>query len=429
MQFDKLKIPSRLQTSLIDMGIEEFSKSQAKIHKRVNSGQNSAVRTQLNLDKKIAYLTSICRQLSHAQGNVPRALLVVPDREVVIELGQMFQEISAHTDIRTMLFAPKMDQIEWIEKVEEGFDFAIATPGKLFALFQSNLFKFNDIKLFVVDDLDYLFDLNLQGELQHLVNELPSKCHSVYFSELYFDKTKEWLENNYYYLDYYHFEETLELNHPIIESQYFYTTPNNQTKVRMLKNQIEQLDPSEKMVVVCRSNSSVLLVNQYLERNTVGAFGFLHPNDKVNKNEHDLEQFEHNLLNLLIVPLSMLSELPMNKIDQLVCFESFLKWSHFTAFNNIQDRHPESKSSYYGTEEENQAWAEMLSQVELSIQQIELPEGVLVDEKKMSIIEDEREAKAQLFSKGNTQQAERGKRLAGVNKGRKVTKFKKKRKK
>lgn len=424
MYLEKLKLSHRQINSLNQFGINDFTKSQMKIVKRINSGQNSAIRSQLEYDKQIAYLTGIIHNVGYKNGDVPRALILVPTTKMVEELLEIFSQLTEHTDIRFLGVASGLDQTDWIERIVDGIDVVIATPGKLFALFQSNLFKFNDLRHLIVDHLDYQFDLNYQGELQHIINELPTKCQSVYFSQHIFTKSKEWLEDNYDYMDSYRFDDELEKIDVEIVPQTFYMTPNNHTKVRLLKNIMENIKPTDKLIIVTRSTSAAILVSQYLERNAVGSFGFLHPKHKDNKNEYDTEQFEKNQLNVLITPLTMLADLNKENLNILLCFDMFLTLDDMVKYSLTDNRPEESVNIHFGTEEEKENWLELSDAINLNFKDTELPEGTLVDEKKQSIIEEENLVKTQIFSKGNSLKPKQ-KKFAGPKNTRKVTKFKK----
>jgi ATP-dependent RNA helicase RhlE len=426
MYLEKLKLSGRQVNSLAENGITSFTKSQMRIVKRINSGQNSAIKIHQNKSKKIAYLTGLIHNIGYAQGIVPRGLVIVPTREDVIELTELAENLSSHTDIRILGVASAMDQTDWIERIEEGIDLVIATPGKLYALFQSNLFKFNDLKHFIVDQTDFLFDLNYQGDLMHSYLEIPAKCQSIYFSQHFFSKAKEWLDGNYEFLDYYSFDEEIDIVEKNWIPQHFYPTPNNHTKVRVLKSLIEDLAPNQKMVILTRSSSAALLVSQYLERNTVGSYGFLHPKHKDNKNQYDTEQFENNMLQIVITPLALLPTVNMTNVHSLLCFDMFLDIDDILNYAEQGERSEDCINIHFGTEEEQESWQNIAPKIGLSFDVQELPEGTLVDEKKLSIIESENLEKAQIFSKGNSLKPKERK-FAGPKNTRKVTKFKKKR--
>ncbi|MGB0428467.1 MAG: DEAD/DEAH box helicase [Flavobacteriales bacterium] len=426
MIFEQLKFSNRFINSIQEAGIEDLNKDQVKIIKRFKSGRNAAIKTQLQDQKEEAYLMGLIHQLSHAQGHVARALVLLPNKEAVSRVNDCFQELCGHTDLRSIDLASGLDQTGIVERLEAGFDIIFATPGKVWNIFMSNLIKFNDIKYFVVDNVDEQFDMNYQGELQQIQIEIPIKAQHVFFSEQFYEKAKTWIESNLEFVEFFRCDKSLQKT-KIEQEQQLYPTPNNHTKVRLVKHLVQMLEPDENMLIYTRSSSASLLLSQYLEKNTIGSFGFLHPNISDEKIEHDVELFNNQQLNLLICPKEFISEIDLKEVKHLVFFDMPLRIQDFVEFSMIEDRIEDGENHHFATEEEAFNWMELDEQLELNFKHLSLPKGTLVDEKKLSIIEHRREAKAQLFSKGNALKDTKLTRHAGPKNTRKITKVKKKR--
>lgn len=429
MYLEKLKFNKRILQSITDAGIEDFTKDQLKIVKRFNSGQNCAIRTQLDIEKEDAYLTGLVYKLSHAQGHVARALVLVPNKESVVRLQERFEELSAHTDLRSIELASGLDQTGIVDRLESGFDIIFATPGKVWNIFMSNLIKFNDLKYFIVDHVDQQFDQNYQGELNHILMEVPVKCQHVFFSEQLFEKPMTWITENMEFVDFYRMDNHLQkIEEPLIDSVFF-GTENNHTKVRLIKNLVQKLDPTEKMLVYTRSSSAATLLSQYLEKNTIGSFGIVHNNQSDEKNEHDVEQFNNGMFNLLICPQQFMHEVDLSTTHQIVHFDMPLKVDNVIKHSALKNRLENALTYHFATEEETESWQELSQLIGMDFITMEVPKDCLVDEKKLSIIQEKREQKAQLFSKGNTMLDKKMQRHAGPQNTRKLEKVRKSRKK
>jgi len=429
MYLEKLKFNKRLLGSISEAGIEDFTKDQLKIVKRFNSGQNSAIRTQLDIAKEDAYLTGLVYKLSHAQGQVARAMVLAPNKEAVVRLQERFHELSAHTDLRSIELASGLDQSGIIDRLEGGFDIVFGTPGKVWNIFMSNLIKFNDLKHFVVDNADFQFDQNYQGELNHILMEVPVKCQHIFFSEHFFEKPMTWITENMEFVDFYRMDNHLEPIDSSLVLGKLYETPNNHTKVRLIKNLVNKLDPTEKMLVYTRSSSAATLLSQFLEKNTIGSFGIAHNNQSDEKNEHDIEQFNNGMFNLLICPQQFIHEIDLKTTHQIVQFDMPLRVEDVIMQSNLDNRIEGGLTYHFATEEEIENWKELFEIINFSYEITEVPKECMVDEKKLSIIQEKREQKAQLFSKGNTMIDKKMQRHAGPQNTRKLEKVRKSRKK
>ena len=429
MYLEKLKFNKRQLQSIYDAGIEDFTKDQMKIVKRFNSGQNSAIRTQLDIEKEDAYLTGLVYKLSHAQGHVARAMVLVPNKESVVRLSERFKELSAHTDLEVMELASGLDQTGIVERLEARFDIVFGTPGKVWNIFMSNLIKFNDLKHFVVDCVDQQFDQNYQGELNHILMEVPVKCQHLFFSEQFYEKPMTWIEDNVEFFDIYRMDNHLKPHEGELVENVLFETPNNHTKVRLVKNLVQKLLPTDKMLVYTRSSSASTLLAQYLEKNTIGSFGLVHNNQSEEKNEHDLEQFNKGMFNLLICPHQFIHEVDFTTTHQLVNFDMPLRVDDVIEYSGSANRIENGITYNFVTEEEIVNWMELGEIVDITFSVQDVPKDALVDEKKLSIINSKREEKAQLYSKGNTMMDKKAQRHAGPQNTRKLEKVRKSRKK
>ncbi len=429
MYLEKLKFKNRQLQSIYDAGIEDFTKDQMKIVKRFNSGQNSAIRTQLDIEKEDAYLSGLVYKLSHAQGHVARAMVLVPNKESVVRLSERFQELSAHTDLEVIELASGLDQTGLVDRLEARCDVIFATPGKVWNIFMSNLIKFNDLKHFIVDSVDQQFDQNYQGELNHILMEIPVKCQHLFFSEQFYEKPMTWITDNVKYFEVYRMDNHLKPYEGDLVENILFETPNNHTKVRLIKNLVQKLEPTDKMLVYTRSSSAATLLAQYLEKNTIGSFGLVHNNQSDEKNEHDLEQFNNGMFNLLICPQQFIHEADLETTHQLVNFDMPLRVEDAIHFSKVENRLENGITFNFVTEEEVINWVELGELLNLSFTLQDVPKDALVDEKKLSIIYTKREEKAQLYSKGNTMVDKKAQRHAGPQNTRKLDKVRKSRKK
>jgi len=429
MYLEKLKFNKRQLQSIYDAGIEDITKDQMKIVKRFNSGQNCAIRTQLNTAKEDAYLSGLVYKLSHAQGHVARAMVLVPNKESVVRLSNRFQQLSAHTDLETMELASGLDQTGIVERLEARFDIIFGTPGKVWNVFMSNLIKFNDLKHFVVDSVDQQFDQNYQGELNHILMEIPVKCQHLFFSEQFYEKPMTWISDNVEFFDIFRMDNHLTTIEDTLTENILFETPNNHTKVRLIKNLVHKLEPTDKMLVYTRSSSAASLLAQYLEKNTIGGFGLAHNNQSEEKNEHDLEQFNKGMFNLLICPHQFINEVDLTTTHQFVNFDMPLRVTDAIKFSKVSNRIEHGITFNFVTEEELVSWVELGEMVEMTFEIKDVPSDALVDEKKLSIIQHKREEKAQLYSKGNTMLDKKAQRHAGPQNTRKLEKVRKSRKK
>ena len=97
-------------------------------------------------------------KLVKAEGKDPRAIVLVPTRELAIQVGEDIAEISQYTNIR---HAAVYGGIGWTKHallLEPGVDILVATPGRLWELYRAGAFGMKSIKTLVIDEADRMLD-------------------------------------------------------------------------------------------------------------------------------------------------------------------------------------------------------------------------------------------------------------------------------
>jgi ATP-dependent RNA helicase RhlE len=142
---------------------------------------------QTGSGKTAAYALPILQQLTEAEppaGGKPRCLVIVPTRELAVQVEEMTRKFAKFLPRKIKLLAayggvaiePQM------EALRDGVDILIATPGRLLDLADQRALSFKQIKSFVLDEADTLLDLGFQDELQRVLKLLPEKRQNLFFS-------------------------------------------------------------------------------------------------------------------------------------------------------------------------------------------------------------------------------------------------------
>ncbi len=424
--FEKLKFSQRMIASLNEAGAESFDKQQLKIAKRLSSGQHTVCVSNLKEKKQLAYIAGAVKKLAFAKDFVPRLIILLPNSEKVMEAQQNFKTIAGHTDLRIMAIAKGQDQEGNIAELEEGIDILIATPGLCWNYYMSNILKYNEVQTIIVDDLDYMTDLNYQGDIQMILEDMPRKAQVIFFSESFFEKAENLIERTLPFFENYTIDQPYEFRN-IVETE-LYETPNNRTKLNMVLLNIQKLEPEQSMIIYTRSTSSSILMSQYLEKNAVGAFGIAHSGLDERVREKNIHQFLEGNLQVLLITEDYINELESEKIDKWVNFEIPHDLDKFLNQSTVENRPENAVTVNLATIEEHMFFLQLEESGPFNFEILTLPEGALYSDQKLAIEALKREKeKVAILSKGKRAKESRGKKFAGPKDSRKITKFKKKR--
>ncbi|CAH0533260.1 ATP-dependent RNA helicase RhlE [Vibrio stylophorae] len=111
-----------------------------------------------------------------------RALVLVPSRELALQVEQKAREYSLHLPLKTLAVYGGVDSAPQKQKLIEGIDLLIATPGRLRDLFQQRALHFDAIKYLVLDEADRMLDMGFIDALNWIVDRLPNERQTLLFS-------------------------------------------------------------------------------------------------------------------------------------------------------------------------------------------------------------------------------------------------------
>lgn len=176
------KINEKLALALAENGIETPTETQKDCFGTLKSGADAVVIMPKGEGKSTTIVYTVIQKLEKAVGESTRALVVVKDKEAVLEMLELFKKFGHYTDLRFFGSHDKGDIDYDKNQISLGVDVLIGTPNRLNAMFSSAGFNMNTIKMFVIDDADELFKLRMDAIVLRLSNSVD-KTQRIFFSE------------------------------------------------------------------------------------------------------------------------------------------------------------------------------------------------------------------------------------------------------
>lgn len=180
MSFKKLNTP--LKEALERLGFNEPLPFQKKVISRIKSGKNIFGIAPEGSGKTTALVIGTIQVLgSEAFEDAPRALIVVKDKEAALELEELFNTFTRYMDLRIFSAYDQPDLDMQKGEIYEGVDIVIATPNKLFRLFKATGINVTQLKLFIVEDAEFLLNNRDYNDLIRIPEHI-SKCQYLVFA-------------------------------------------------------------------------------------------------------------------------------------------------------------------------------------------------------------------------------------------------------
>lgn len=151
------KINPKLQQALIECGLTDANEMQQETFSTLKSGADAVIQSPNGSGKSTTIVLNVIQRLEKPVGESTRALVIVENKEKVMEVVELFQKLGNYNDLRVIGAHEKGDIDYDKNQISLGMDVLIGTPTKINDMFSSAGFNMNTIKMFVVDDADVLF--------------------------------------------------------------------------------------------------------------------------------------------------------------------------------------------------------------------------------------------------------------------------------
>jgi ATP-dependent RNA helicase RhlE len=187
MSFAKLNLIKPLQKALATEGYTVPTPIQLQAIPFVLEGRDLLGCAQTGTGKTAAFAFPILQILFNgksnglAKNNI-HSLIITPTRELAIQIGESFTVYGKHTGLKNLVIYGGVSQKNQTDKLRQGVDILIATPGRLLDLMDQNYISLKHIKLFVLDEADRMLDMGFIQDVKKIISKLPVKRQSLFFS-------------------------------------------------------------------------------------------------------------------------------------------------------------------------------------------------------------------------------------------------------
>lgn len=189
------KLIPELVSAIIDQGYNVEPRAiQTLSMPKIKSGGDAYIIAPEGSGKTTALVFGIIQQLKKAEGNAPRAIIMLSSKEKVEEMQTVLEMFDKNTNLR---FFPVFDQGRILyqkDMIYSGVDILFGTPKRLSELMNSAGFPVNQLKIFVVDDCEIIYAQRLNHIINRISDALP-KAQIIISANEWSDKFDALSEN------------------------------------------------------------------------------------------------------------------------------------------------------------------------------------------------------------------------------------------
>lgn len=380
MTFNDLNLNRPLLNALADLGYTQPTTIQEKVLPVAMSGRDVCGIAQTGTGKTIAYLLPSLRQYQFQTQKTPQIIVLVPTRELVVQVVETVQALTKYMNIVTVGVFGGVNLKPQAAQVQQGADLLVATPGRLVDLLASGVLKTKSLKRLVIDEFDEMLNLGFRAQLTAILDLLPKKRQNLLFSATLTPEVEA-------LMDLFFVEpvrvEAAPAGAPLdtIE-QRAYPVPNFYTKVNLLTLLLNHHADMNRVLVFAATKEMAELLNDELAPAFPDQVGVIHGNKAQNYRFEAVKRFKDGRDRVLIATDLVARGIDVAGVSHVINFdlpdepESYI---HRIGRTGRADQKGVAISFIRPDDAEEQAAIEAL--MNQSIPMLPLPENlVLVDE-------------------------------------------------
>ena len=182
VKFDTLNLDASVQQGIDALGFEFCSPIQGRILPHTLAGNDAIGKAQTGTGKTAAFLITIFNDLlSHPiEGErylgEPRAVIIAPTRELVMQIASDAQELGRFTGLKTVTLIGGADYQKQLNQVNRApVDIIVATPGRLIDFMERRDLALDRVEILVLDEADRMLDMGFIPQVKRIVRATPRK--------------------------------------------------------------------------------------------------------------------------------------------------------------------------------------------------------------------------------------------------------------
>lgn len=379
MTFEDLNLNTPLLNALNDMGLTHPTLIQERAFSVIMSGRDVLGIAQTGTGKSIAFLLPSLRQWKFSKTRIPQIVVLVPTRELVVQLVEVVEQLSAYQSLVVKGVYGGVNMTTQGIEISEGMDVLVATPGRLRDLVLEGYVSLKNTKKFILDEVDEMLDLGFRTQLTSIFDMLPTKRQNLLFSAT-IPPEVESLINTYFTAP--ERVEAAPTGTPLENiTQNAYYVPNYTTKVNLIEHLLSDESKMSRVLVFCATKRMADHLYEKLEETYAENIGIIHSGKAQNFRFRMVNDFQADVFRILIATDLVSRGLDISGVSHVINFdlpdvaETYI---HRIGRTGRADETGDSISFITPRDEESRVEIEKL--MEMKIPVLELPTEVEVSD-------------------------------------------------
>ncbi|WMX16168.1 DEAD/DEAH box helicase [Aureispira sp. CCB-E] len=320
MTFNDLNLNTPLRNALEDLKLVEPTPIQVEALPVVMSGRDVVGIAQTGTGKTFAYLLPILRQLKFSKQKHPRVLIVVPTRELVVQVVGEIEKLTQYMSVRTKGAYGGVNMNTQKDELATGMDILVATPGRLVDLALSRAVKLKTIKQLVIDEVDEMLNLGFRKQLNDILDLLPERRQNILFSATLTQEVEKLIQSAFENPQKIEIAASGTSADGIVQKMYW--VPNFNTKTNLLKHLLATEKSWVKVLLFAPTKKVADALFDILDVDFPEQIGVIHSNKSQNYRLRTVEKFDNGTHRILIATDLIARGLDFQEISHVINFDT-----------------------------------------------------------------------------------------------------------
>lgn len=314
--FTDLNLKTPLLNGIQELGFKEMTPIQEAAFPVILSGKDMVGIAQTGTGKTLGYMLPLLHELQYSDQVDPRILILVPTRELVVQVVENIKEYAKYLNLRTLGIYGGVNINTQKREVAAGCDIVVATPGRLYDLLVSQTLKLKHCKKVVIDEVDVMLDLGFRFQLTNIFDHLPQKRQNIMFSATMTDLITDFIQNYFYN------PETISIavSGTRLENidQSCYPVENFYTKANLLLDLLTDEEVYKKVLVFVGNKKDADRLQEYMAPQLGKAMAVIHSNKTQNYRLRSIAHFDEGSCRVLVATDVMARGLDLDQISHVI---------------------------------------------------------------------------------------------------------------
>ncbi|MCV6629161.1 MAG: DEAD/DEAH box helicase [Flavobacteriaceae bacterium] len=317
--FVDFQLSNQLNYALEDLGFSIPTPIQQQAYSVIRSGKDMIGIAQTGTGKTLAYLLPILQDLKFSKQIHPRVLILVPTRELVVQVVDNLNSYGKYLNHRVLGVYGGTNINSQKKQLMQGCDVLVATPGRLYDLMLSKSLKTNEIRKVVIDEVDVMLDLGFRFQLQNILDILPKRRQHILFSATMTEAVSLLIET--------YFNAPIKVSVAMSGTplknieQKVYAVPNFYTKANLVLELMRDIETFTKILVFVDNKRNADRLLLWMQEQCREELAVIHANKTQNHRLRTIEAFNAGKNRLLITTDIMARGLDLDGISHVICVD------------------------------------------------------------------------------------------------------------